>query len=152
MSTSEKLMSFKFKCEECPKKFSIEIISNSSCTFKLDTYHLNVQNVTLHLQCHEITMGYNIMTCLGSKTKTRPRQDSLCLGKPRQNQDKTNSVLEKPRQNQDKTCLGFVLSWIQDRFFLSCLGLVLVLKIPSLSCLGLGTPMPLRNSSYCSFN
>merc|ERR1711860_56002 len=48
--------------------------------------------------------------------------------RPRQNQDKTVSVLENQRQNQDKTCLGFVLSWIQDRLFLSCLGLVLVLS------------------------
>ena len=113
------------------RRMSKEALNRLIHKFKLylQTGHLPFEcaecNITPSMS-PQINKGYNVMICLGPRTKTRPRQDSLCLGKPRQNQDKTNSVLEKPRQNQDKTCLGFVLSWIQDRLFLSCLGLVLV--------------------------
>ena len=99
---------------------------NSSCTFKLDTYHLDVQNVTLCLQC-QYRLIKDILSflswvqdqdktktrqSLSWKTKTKPRQDKLCLGKTK----------TKPRQDVSWFCLVldprqilFVLSW-------SCLG------------------------------
>ena len=98
--------------QECPKKLSIDFFTNTNCTFKLDTYRLNVQNVTLHLQCH-----YRLIRDIMSW--------SVLVQEPRQDQDKTVSVLE----NQDKTKTRQTLSWKnQDRtktrrvLVLSCLG------------------------------
>ena len=82
----------------------------------------------------QINKGYNVIVCLGPRTKTRPRQDSLCLGKPRQDKLCLGKTKTEPRQDVSWFCL--VLD--QDKFFFvlswSCLGL----EMMEISCLVLG--------------